>query len=97
MNNVRKERVQMFDDVGAPVNKPVMLSLKDSAQKYDLSYYMVRHLALSGAISAVRAGGGTGKILVNEASLAAYLNNSRLTDEREEQLQSVGGIRALGR
>ncbi|MBR1433032.1 MAG: hypothetical protein IJ784_01345 [Ruminiclostridium sp.] len=80
-----------------PDNKPVMLSLKSAAQKFGLSYYMTRYLALSGAIAAVRAGSGKGRILINEQSLVAYLNGSRLTDEQEEQPRSVGGIRVLGR
>ncbi|MBR5088288.1 MAG: hypothetical protein IK093_02560 [Ruminiclostridium sp.] len=80
-----------------PEDKPIMVGLKSAARKYGLSYYMTRYLALSGAIAAVRAGSGKGRILINERSLVAYLNSSHLNCEQEEQPRSVGGIIVLGR
>ena len=71
----------------------IMLTLREAAEVYGLSYYFLRQLALSGAIPAVRA--GRSKILVNAEGLAAFLANSRLTDENAAP-QVIGGIRVLG-
>lgn len=72
----------------------VMLTLKQAAEIYGLSYYAVRMLALSGLIPAIRI--GKGKILINAEGLADYLNTSRLTDEQSEP-PTVNGIRMIGR
>lgn len=101
MENIKRDYGALLTDNSTvetvPDDKPIMLGLKSAARKYGLSYYMIRFLALSGAIAAVRAGSGKGRILINERSLIAYLNSSHLNDEQEEQPRSVGGIRVLGR
>lgn len=101
MENIKRDYGVLLTDNSTveivPDDKPIMINMKSAAQKYGLSYYMIRYLALSGAIAAVRAGSGKGRILINERSLVAYLNSSHLNCEQEEQPRSVGGIRALGR
>lgn len=75
------------------MNERIMLSLREAAEVYGLSYYFLRQLALSGTIPAVRA--GRSKILVNSEGLAAFLANARLTDKTDAP-QVIGGIRVLG-
>lgn len=70
----------------------VMLTLREAAEVFGLSYYHLRQLALSGTVPAVRA--GRSKILVNAEGLAAFLANSRLTDRNDEP-QVIGGIRVM--
>ncbi len=72
----------------------LMMPLRAAAEKYGLSYYAVRLLALNGEIPAIRI--GQGKILVNAAGLESYLSSARLTD-RPPEPDSVHGIRVLGR
>ena len=83
--------VNIFE--GVFMNK--MLTLKQAAETYGLSYYAVRQLALSGAIPAIRI--GKGKILVNENGLSEYLTSTRLTDYHGNEPEAVSGIRILGR
>lgn len=71
-----------------------MLGIQPTADKYNMTYYTVRQLALSGAVPAIRI--GRGKILINQSGFEEYLNNARLTDEQSEP-QTVGCIRVLGR
>ena len=71
----------------------IMLTLREAAEAFGLSYYYLRQLALSGTIPAVRA--GRSKILVNSDRLADYLANARLTDKTDAP-QVIGGIRVLG-
>ena len=71
----------------------IMLTLREAAEVFGLSYYHLRQLALSGTVPAVRA--GRSKILVNRDGLAAFLANSRLTDKTDAP-QVIGGIRAFG-
>lgn len=69
-----------------------MKPLKTAADVFGLSYYHVRQLALSGKISAVRAGaeGSRGKILVNIDSLSAYLSRARLCEKENIQIVKHG-------
>lgn len=78
------------------MNNKIMLSLREAAEAFGLSYFFLRQLALSGTIPAVRA--GHSKILVNREGLAAYLSNSRLTDKGSgDTLPLVkDGIRRIG-
>lgn len=71
----------------------IMITLREAAEAFGLSYYYLRQLALSGTVPAVRA--GRSKILVNAEGLAAFLANARLTDENAAP-QVIGGIRVLG-
>ena len=72
-----------------------MLTMRQAAEIYGLSYYAVRMLALSGEIPAIRV--GKGKILVNADGLAEYLSTARLTDIKDDEPQMVHGIRMIGR
>ena len=71
----------------------IMLTLREAAETFGLSYYFLRQLALRGTIPAVRA--GRSKILINREGLTDYLANSRLTDVSNAP-QMIGGIRVLG-
>lgn len=55
-------------------NIPEMLGVKETADKFGVSCYYIRKLALSGKVKAVRA--GRGKILVNVQSVAEYFNST---------------------
>lgn len=75
-----------------------MLGIQPTADKYNMSYYAVRHLALSGTVPAIRI--GRGKILINQAGFEEYLNNARLTDSKDDEQSeppTVNGIRMIGR
>lgn len=76
------------------MNKP-MITLKQAAEMYGLSYYATRQLALAGTIPAIRI--GKGKIFVNSDGLAEYLNTARLTDRVNDEPQTIRGIREIGR
>lgn len=64
-------------------NKPVMLTINQTAERVGLSAYFIRKLALNGTIRAIRAGS---KIYINNDSLDEYLNGHSLTDTIEEQV-----------
>lgn len=59
------------------MNYPEMLSIKQTAERFGISQYYVRQLALTGAVNAVRV--GRSKILVNAQSVANYFNTASLT------------------
>ncbi|MBR1433029.1 MAG: hypothetical protein IJ784_01360 [Ruminiclostridium sp.] len=58
----------------------IMYDLKTAKAKSGLSYHILRAMALSGEIPAVRIGGKRGKIMINGQKLEEYLACSRLTD-----------------
>ncbi len=60
---------------------PVMLGIKETAQRFGIAQHFARQLALTGKVRAVRAGN---KILINQASVADFFNNSTLLNETEE-------------
>ncbi|MBR6761403.1 MAG: helix-turn-helix domain-containing protein [Oscillospiraceae bacterium] len=66
--------------------KPTMLTVKETAEEFQISQYYARQLALSGTVKAVRI--GKGKILINAESVAEYFSNAYITtspvDHREE-------------
>lgn len=54
---------------------PVMLTVKEASKKYSISEYTLRKLVAQKKIIGIRTGvGENGKILINAASLEAYLN-----------------------
>lgn len=73
-------------------NIPEMLGIKEVAEKFGISQYYARQLALSGAVKAVRI--GRGKILVNTQSVADYFNSSYLTEDKPA-LVSVNSIKPI--
>ncbi len=70
-------------------NKPVMLTINQTAERVGLSAYIIRKWALNGTIRAIRAGN---KIYVNNDSLDEYLNGHSLTDTIEEQVSCIKPI-----
>lgn len=60
---------------------PIMLGIKETAANFGITKNHVRHLALSGAVKAVRIG-SKGKILINQQSLAEYFDNAYITTEK---------------
>ena len=70
-------------------NKPVMLTINQTAERVGLSAYIIRKWALNGTIRAIRAGC---KIYVNNDSLDEYLNCHSLTDTIEEQVSGIKPI-----
>lgn len=53
---------------------PIMLGIKETAEKFGISQHYARQLALSGAVKAVRV--GRSKILINAQSVAELFNSS---------------------
>ncbi len=61
--------------VSVCADKPVMLTVKECSKKYSISEYTLRMLVAQKKIIGIRTGvGENGKILINAASLEAYLN-----------------------
>lgn len=61
--------------VSACAEMPVMLTVKEASKKYSISEYTLRKLVAQKKIIGIRTGvGENGKILINVASLEAYLN-----------------------
>lgn len=71
---------------------PEMKTIKDTAEMFGVSQYLVRKLATSGRIKAVRV---AGRILVNCDKFAEYLNGATLCEE-ETTAAAAGCIRPLG-
>lgn len=59
------------------INKPIMLSVKETAKTFGIAQHYARQLALSGAVKAVRV--GRGKILINYQSVCDYFDNTYIT------------------
>lgn len=74
------------------INIPEMSEIKEIAEKFSISQYYARQLALSGAVKAVRV--GRGKILVNAQSVAEYFNSSYITDDKPAPV-SVNSIKPI--
>ena len=59
------------------INRPIMLSVKETAETFGIAQHYARQLALSGAVKAVRV--GRGKILINYQSVCDYFDNTYIT------------------
>lgn len=55
-------------------NIPLMLGVKETAERFGIAQNYARQLALSGSVKAVRV--GRGKILINAQSVADFFNSS---------------------
>lgn len=55
-------------------NIPIMLGVKETAERFGIAQNYARQLALSGAVKAVRV--GRNKILINAQSLADYFDSN---------------------
>lgn len=68
-------RAAQTESVSVAADKPVMLTVKEASKKYSISEYTLRKLVAQKKIIGIRTGvGENGKILINVASLEAYLN-----------------------
>ena len=61
-------------------NIPDMRGVKETAAHFNIAVHHARQLALTGKVKAIRAGN---KILINQASVAEYFNNTTLTEKTE--------------
>lgn len=61
-------------------NIPDMRGVKETAAHFGIAVHHARQLALTGKVKAIRAGN---KILINQASVAEYFNNTTLTEKTE--------------
>lgn len=74
------------------LTKPTMLTVKETAEEFQISQYYARQLALSGTVKAVRI--GKGKILINAESVAEYFSNAYITPSAaNDTAESVPYIR----
>lgn len=55
-------------------NIPLMLGVKETAERFGIAQNYARQLALSGSVKAVRV--GRNKILINAQSVADFFNSS---------------------
>ena len=53
---------------------PLMLGIKEIAERFGIAQHYARQLALSGKVKAVRV--GRGKILINAQSVTEYFDSS---------------------
>lgn len=61
-------------------DKPVMLTVRETAEAFGIAKYYARQLALTGKVKAIRAGN---KILINASSVSEYFNTSTLNNEEK--------------
>lgn len=61
-------------EITQATTKPIMLGIKETAEKYGLSQHFVRMLLLSGKVRGVRI--GRGKLLCNNNDLERFLSES---------------------
>ena len=61
------------------INRPIMLSVKETAETFGIAQHHARQLALSGAVKAVRV--GRGKILINYQSVCDYFNSTYIVSQ----------------
>ena len=57
-----------MENIKISVNTPLMLGVKETAERFGIAQHYARQLALSGKVKAVRV--GRGKILINVQSVA---------------------------
>lgn len=67
-------------EITQTINKPIMLSVKETAETFGIAEHYARQLALSGAVKAVRV--GRGKILINYQSVCEYFDSSYISEKR---------------
>lgn len=67
-------------EITKTINKPIMLSVKETAETFGIAQYHARQLALSGTVKAVRV--GRGKILINYQSVCEYFDSSYISEKR---------------
>ena len=59
-----------------------MLSIDETAERWNITRHYARQLALSGTVKAVRI--GKRKILINQQSIEEYFNSSYLTEDKPQ-------------
>ena len=77
-------------DIKICINTPLMLGVKETAERFGIAQHYARQLALSGKVHAVRV--GRGKILINAQSVAEYFNSSCLTSPEPAQTAGIQPI-----
>lgn len=70
-------------------NQPVMLGVKETAERFGIAEHYARQLALSGAVKAVRV--GRGKILINYQSVCDFFDSSYIPEQKtaSKEIQSI--------
>lgn len=63
-------------------NVPLMLGVKEIAERFGISRYYARQLALTETVHAVKV--GRGKILINANSVAEYFNSTYINTPAPE-------------
>lgn len=77
---------------------PVMLGVKEAAKRFGLSENHIRDLAKSGEVSAIRRSDRpNSKLLINERSLAQYLDNAKCHSDYGQQEHAIYPITVNGR
>jgi len=73
--------------INNPSDIPLMLGVKEIAERFGIAQHYARQLALSGKVKAVRV--GRGKILINAQSVAEYFDSSYIHSESTENMPII--------
>lgn len=73
-----RKRGKSMPEIEMRTNVPLMLGVKETAERFGISEYFARKLALSGAVKAVRV--GKNKILINANSVSEYFESTYIND-----------------
>lgn len=68
-------------------NVPIMLGVKETAERFGIAQHYARQLALSGKVKAVRV--GRGKILINAQSVAEFFNSSYIQNGTSDSTENM--------
>lgn len=64
------------------IEKPIMLGIRETAERWGITQHYARQLALSGKVKATRI--GRSKILINQQSVADYFDSNYLAVENSK-------------
>ena len=78
--------VKDMENIKISVNTPLMLGVKETAERFGIAQHYARQLALSGKVKAVRV--GRNKILINAQSVADFFDSSYINSP--ETVQTAG-------
>lgn len=79
-----------MENIKISVNTPLMLGVKETAERFGIAQHYARQLALSGKVKAVRV--GRNKILINAQSVADFFDSSYINSSEPAQATGIKPI-----
>ena len=79
-----------MENIKISVNTPLMLGVKETAERFGIAQHYARQLALSGKVKAVRV--GRNKILINAQSVADFFDSSYINSPEPAQARGIKPI-----